>query len=390
MSFNIHLTGTIATPNSHILTPLEIVNAWFLGDVVVCTGTLVQLLEMSEMGKFYNFEEKLDYLIKNSEDDDELLPSLLATRKSLAISRKIKYKGRDMIIALEKVKKSINAMYAEKVEKDIAQFEQYGYLKVIDLINQMRNIGFFPSRFRFYEEKSQSYYPYSQAFLNTIDDFRWKPLSTFPLRSSIVVYHPDIQDKWKNEFCPEYEPVKPVFLYRLPNIMALEVSELKVLKLRYDADMEPIREAIVQISQKATVDNCPPQDLLTEMEENLQETLTGIREKILNDPLCRMLQNADSNPYYTDLYVSLVPHHFNWVLEKLHHSLPEETLEVMEAERAKETEPKPWVPYILLVPKQGNGPWKNALTEPEWRPFVKDKDLPDEESPGMARKVLDI
>ncbi|HRH33457.1 MAG TPA: hypothetical protein PKY12_00290 [Catalimonadaceae bacterium] len=390
MSFNIHLTGNINTPNFSIGTPLDIVNAWFLGDVVVCTGMLLHLLQSTDMGRYFDFEGKLDYLINNSALDDVLVQSLIQTRKSLSKIRKIKYKDRGMIIALEKVKKAVDDLFAGEMEQKKAYFEIYGYTKVVDLINQMGNIGFFASELNNFERKGKGIYPYSEAFLNTIDDFRWKPQSTFPLRSSQLVYHPDIQDKWKAEFGPEYEPVKPVFLFRLPHILRLEISELKVLKLRHDDDLEPVREAIVQLAQKALEGNGPPQDLLADMEENLKVKLTTIREKLLNDPLCRLLQNAEDNPFYTDLYVGLVPHHFNWVLEKLHHSFPEETLAVMEGERKKETGKMRWVPYILMVPKLENGPWEDALTEPEWRPFAQNVDLPEEEDPDMSRKFLDI
>lgn len=390
MIFTLHLTSTLDTPFQGHSIGIEIVNAWFLADMTVCSGTIFQTLRLANISQHYSFEDKLDYLIRRAGNEDGFVDTVVNMRKTYYLSKKVKNKTREMIIAQEKVKRVIEPIFMDLAQKEMDLFAKYGYNKIIDLTGEARTIGYYPAFYEQYERKEPGYYPYSQVFLNTIKEEHWQPDSTYNMRNNWLVYNPEIQEGLKTEFGPDYDTPKPMFLYRVPNLVALEVSELMVLKLRFDSAMEPVREAIAKLANRLKEGTKLPQECLADTENELSETLTSLREQLLNDPLNQYILNADPNQYYTDLYLGVVPHHFNWVLEKLLGSLPSDTLQVLEADRAKETETKPWVPYILMVPKAADGKWQPALTEPEWNPVPKVQEKPMEEPLPSARKTLDI
>ena len=205
------------------------------------------------------------------------------------------------------------------------------------------------------------------------------------------MYKLEIQQGLKTEFGPDFELVKPLFLFRLPNLIALDIMELKVLKTRFDSGMELIRNGLVKLKKKLSERNLLGEQCLAEMEAELKEDLVKLRQELQNEPLCQFVIHTDDDHFFTDLYVGIVPHHFNWVLEKLHGTLPAETKQILETERANETENKPLVPYILILPSSKGQKWEPALTAPEWDPVPREP-IPEveEEQINVARKILDI
>lgn len=363
--------------------------AYLLGEKVIATGMLEFFIKLMEPGSIKSVMVKLDVLIRFHARVPEVLETLEELKKNLIKGEKIKNRGKDMIVAMEKMKRMVEGAYAAQL-KALGELDHWKKYTVLHQLVKNNDLYSLPSSNQDseYEDEEEGYAALSSVFQHRLNSLYWP----HPDYYFFLCHH--VLDnglrKQVSETAPanaEHKSLPLLYLFRIPDVLLLSPLEINHLRTTLQPVLAPVRQILKTLYAKL---NEGEEDSLSHQwaAEMLAPVVPVLNEAIQGHPFIQTLIATNPLVPFYDVCLGLVNQEEIWRFYDALGQIPDETRAVLEEGLEPPERRYATRPFLMARPNLENLPYEPVLGTPSW--MGKTEHSAPEETPNPERKILDL